>query len=94
MEFENSSYYEGLLVQGYNANKQSLNNILKNVTYQFYSPMILIHVLNTIFLRIGFLCVHIGTVPVTNVNLILLQNFINFTCSTFVYFLVNDNISH
>lgn len=42
----------------------------------------------TILLRAGFVLVQIGSVPVDNVNLILLQNATDFSCVTVMYLLV------
>ncbi|XP_011695226.1 PREDICTED: ammonium transporter 1 member 3-like [Wasmannia auropunctata] len=41
----------------------------------------------TVLLRIGFVLVQVGSVPVNNVNLILLQNAIDLCCVTVMYFL-------
>lgn len=41
----------------------------------------------TVLLRIGFALVQIGSVPVDNVNLMLLQNAIDLCCVTVMYFL-------
>ncbi|XP_068967622.1 uncharacterized protein [Bombus flavifrons] len=47
-----------------------------------------------ILLRIGFVLIHIGSVPVNNVNLILLQNIIDFCWVTIVYALVGIVIAY
>lgn len=86
MEKFNSSYWENISIL--QKNDEKVANFWLKLTYQFYSLMILIRIVLTIFVRIGFIFVHIGTVPVTNVNLIIQQNFIDFSWTTFVYFLV------
>lgn len=48
----------------------------------------------TILLRIGFLLVQIGSVPVTNVNLIMLQNVVDFSCVTLAYVLAGFVIAY
>ena len=48
----------------------------------------------TFLLRIGFILIQIGSVPVTNINLILLQNVIDFSCVTVVYIIAGFVISY
>lgn len=47
-----------------------------------------------ILLRIGFVLVQIGSVPVNNVNLILLQNLVDFSCVTVMYFLTGFLVAY
>lgn len=48
----------------------------------------------TVLLRIGFVLVQIGSVPVNNVNLILLQNVVDLCCVTVMYFLTGFLIAY
>lgn len=48
----------------------------------------------TILLRIGFVLVQVGSVPVNNVNLILLQNTVDLCCVTVMYFLTGFLIAY
>ncbi|XP_046142151.1 putative ammonium transporter 1 [Osmia bicornis bicornis] len=47
-----------------------------------------------VLLRAGFVLIHIGSVPVNNVNLILLQNIVDFCWVTIVYFLLGTVIAY
>ncbi|XP_032681918.1 putative ammonium transporter sll1017 [Odontomachus brunneus] len=47
-----------------------------------------------ILTRIGFVLVQIGSVPVNNVNLILLQNVVDLCCVTVIYFLTGFLIAY
>lgn len=51
------------------------------------SWIILTRLLLTILSRVGFFLVQIGSVPVTNVNLVLLQNIVDFSWVTILYLL-------
>ncbi|CAK9816861.1 Ammonium transporter 1 member 1 [Anthophora plagiata] len=48
----------------------------------------LVRITLVVLLRIGFVLVHVGSVPVNNVNLILLQNIIDFCWVTVIYILI------
>lgn len=48
----------------------------------------------TILLRVGYVLVQVGSVPVNNVNLILLQNVIDFCCVTVMYFLTGFLVAY
>lgn len=48
----------------------------------------------TVLLRVGFVLVQVGSVPVSNVNLILLQNAVDLCCVTVVYFLTGFLIAY
>ncbi|XP_012542583.1 putative ammonium transporter 1 [Monomorium pharaonis] len=48
----------------------------------------------TILLRIGFVLVQVGGVPVNNVNLILLQNVVDLCCVTVMYFLTGFLVAY
>lgn len=48
----------------------------------------------TILLRVGFVLVQIGSVPINNVNLILLQNVIDLCCVTVMYFLTGFLVAY
>ncbi|KAK9302842.1 hypothetical protein QLX08_005253 [Tetragonisca angustula] len=54
----------------------------------------LVRIVLVILLRVGFVLIHIGSVPVNNVNLILLQNIIDFCWVTIVYALVGVVIAY
>ncbi|GAB1866121.1 Ammonium transporter 1 member 4 [Camponotus japonicus] len=54
----------------------------------------LIRLVLTILLRIGFVLVQVGSVPVNNVNLILLQNVIDLCCVTVMYFLTGFLVAY
>lgn len=54
----------------------------------------LTRVVLTILLRIGFVLLQIGSVPVNNVNLILLQNTIDLCCVTVMYFLTGFLVAY
>ncbi|XP_076398364.1 amt-2-like protein [Megachile rotundata] len=54
----------------------------------------LVRVVLVVLLRAGFVLIHIGSVPVDNVNLILLQNIADFCWVTFVYILVGIVIAY
>ncbi|XP_033223434.1 uncharacterized protein LOC117177065 [Belonocnema kinseyi] len=92
MERGNSSYWENISIL--QRNDEKLTNFWLKLNYQFYSSMIFIRIVLTIFVRIGFIFIHIGMVPVTNVNLILQQNIIDFSWTTFVYFLLGFLFSY
>ncbi|EFN83873.1 Ammonium transporter 1 member 3 [Harpegnathos saltator] len=47
-----------------------------------------------ILTRVGFVLVQIGSVPVNNVNLILLQNVVDLCCVTVMYFLIGFLIAY
>ncbi|KOC61798.1 Ammonium transporter 1 member 3, partial [Habropoda laboriosa] len=48
----------------------------------------LVRITLVILLRVGFVLIHVGSVPVNNVNLILLQNIVDFCWVTVVYILI------
>ncbi|XP_024876552.1 uncharacterized protein LOC112457621 [Temnothorax curvispinosus] len=54
----------------------------------------LTRLLLTVLLRIGFVLVQIGSVPVNNVNLILLQNTVDLCCVTVMYFLTGFLVAY
>ncbi|KAG5314991.1 AMT13 protein, partial [Acromyrmex insinuator] len=54
----------------------------------------LIRLILTILLRIGFVFVQIGSVPINNVNLILLQNAVDLCCVTVMYFLTGFLVAY
>lgn len=54
----------------------------------------LIRLVVTILLRIGFVVVQVGNVPIDNVNLILLQNAIDLCCITVIYFLMGFLVAY
>ncbi|XP_076246477.1 amt-2-like protein [Calliopsis andreniformis] len=51
-------------------------------------------VILVILLRVGFVLIHVGSVPIDNVNLILLQNIIDFCWVTITYALVGFIIAY
>ncbi|XP_008550565.1 uncharacterized protein LOC103573309 [Microplitis demolitor] len=53
-----------------------------------------IRIMLVIFLRIGFTLVQIGSVPVTNVNLILLQNIVDFCWVSLIYIILGSVIAY
>lgn len=65
----------------------------KLISY-FYPWLGLVRILLVILLRVGFVLIHVGSVPVNNVNLILLQNIIDFCWVTVVYLLVGTVIAY
>lgn len=54
----------------------------------------LIRLVLTVLLRIGFVLVQIGSVPINNVNLILLQNTVDLCCVTVMYFLTGFLVAY
>jgi len=54
----------------------------------------LIRLVLTILLRAGFVLVQLGSMPINNVNLILLQNAADFCCVTLMYFLTGLLIAY
>lgn len=54
----------------------------------------LIRLVLVILTRVGFVLVQIGSVPVNNVNLILLQNVVDLCCVTVMYFLTGFLIAY
>ncbi|KYN00990.1 PREDICTED: putative ammonium transporter sll1017 [Cyphomyrmex costatus] len=54
----------------------------------------LIRLVLTILLRIGFVLVQVGSVPINNVNLILLQNTVDLCCVTVMYFLTGFLVAY
>lgn len=54
----------------------------------------LIRLALTILLRAGFVLVQLGSVPIENVNLILMQNVADFCCVTVMYFLTGFLVAY
>ncbi|OAD62911.1 Ammonium transporter 1 member 3 [Eufriesea mexicana] len=71
-------------------NRTDHTNLISN----FNSWLGLIRVLLVVLLRVGFVLIHVGSVPVNNVNLILLQNILDFCWVTVVYILVGSVIAY
>ncbi|XP_017876455.1 ammonium transporter 1 member 3-like [Ceratina calcarata] len=65
-----------------------------NITAEVVSSPSSTRVFLVVLLRIGFTLVHVGSVPVNNVNLILLQNIIDFAWVTFVYLVIGSIIAY
>ncbi|KAG7200439.1 hypothetical protein KM043_017888 [Ampulex compressa] len=86
-----STVHHGFLVQEYLRN--SLNESDKT---SFHTPPLtsLTRVILVILLRVGFLLVQVGSVPVNNVNTILLQNAIDVCWSSVMYFLTGLMVAY
>ncbi|KAL6444154.1 hypothetical protein ACFW04_001827 [Cataglyphis niger] len=54
----------------------------------------LLRLILTILLRVGFVLVQVGSVPINNINLILLQNVVDLSCVTVMYFLTGFLIAY
>ncbi|XP_011637816.1 putative ammonium transporter 1 [Pogonomyrmex barbatus] len=69
---------------------------LSNYTVSTSHPHLnsLTRLILTILLRVGFVLVQLGSVPITNVNLILLQNIVDLCCVTVMYFLIGFLIAY
>lgn len=72
---------------------RSFNNYTTIPTAHFHWNS-LIRLVLTILLRIGFVLVQVGSVPINNVNLILLQNVVDLCCVTVMYFLTGFLIAY
>ncbi|KZC09598.1 PREDICTED: ammonium transporter 1 member 3-like [Dufourea novaeangliae] len=77
-EFEYSYYDYGRSMQHYNG----------TLSFHVHSWPDLTRVVLVILLRIGFVMIHVGSVPVNNVNLILLQNIVDVCWVTLTYSLI------
>lgn len=78
----------------YDYSSRSRNDSHANLSFSISSGLSLARILLVILLRVGFVLIHVGSVPVNNVNLILLQNVIDFCWVTIVYFLIGIVIAY
>lgn len=65
-----------------------------SLTFQTASWHNVARIIFVILLRVGFVLIHVGSVPINNVNLILLQNIIDFCWVTVAYALVGYLIAY
>lgn len=72
---------------------RSFNNNTTTLTVHLHWNS-LIRLILTILLRVGFVLVQVGSIPVNNINLILLQNVIDLCCVTVMYFLTGFLIAY
>lgn len=70
------------------------DNNESNSPYNISVLLPVVRIILVIFLRIGFTLVQIGSVPVTNVNLILLQNIVEFCWVSLVYIILGSVIAY
>ncbi|XP_044598709.1 putative ammonium transporter sll1017 [Cotesia glomerata] len=70
------------------------NNNESNSPYNISVLLPVVRIILVIFLRIGFTLVQIGSVPITNVNLILLQNIVDFCWVSLVYIILGSVIAY
>lgn len=74
----------------YSNRTQALESIIANIpTWLSFIRIVLV-----ILLRAGYVLIHIGSVPVNNINLILLQNIIDICWITMVYSLLGIIIAY
>lgn len=86
-DFYAESYYD------YAAQPYFFNNYTAIPAAHFHWSS-LTRIVLTILLRVGFVLIQIGSVPVNNVNLILLQNMIDLCCVTVMYFLTGFLVAY
>ncbi|XP_076752533.1 amt-2-like protein [Xylocopa sonorina] len=74
----------------------SYNRIEYNssLSYHVTSWPSIARIVLVILLRVGFVLIHVGSVPVNNVNLILLQNIVDFCWVTIIYVLIGVVIAY
>lgn len=77
----------------FNDYARSFNNNTTILTAHFHWNS-LTRLILTILLRVGFVLVQVGSVPINNVNLILLQNVVDLCCVTVMYFLTGFLIAY
>lgn len=86
-----SDYFYAENYYDYAIQLRSLNASIPAAHFHWNSLTRLILV---ILLRVGFVLVQIGSVPVNNVNLIFLQNVVDLCCVTVMYFLTGFLIAY
>ncbi|XP_072753897.1 signal sequence receptor beta [Anoplolepis gracilipes] len=83
--FYAENYYD------YAVHPRSFNYTMSTVHFHWNS---LTRLVLTVLLRVGFVLVQIGSIPINNVNLILLQNVVDLCCVTVMYFLTGFLIAY
>ncbi|XP_012272380.1 ammonium transporter 1 member 3-like [Orussus abietinus] len=92
-ELYSENYYDYGQLNHTRITNETLRDSPLKEYFQNRTWAILFRGITTILLRIGFLLIQVGSVPVTNVNLILLQNIVDLCATSFFYILVGYVIS-